>query len=568
MRTLTATQTAILASPIKTLTWLFTVTDANLQRYYWSTKATTAAGVGIVWASGVAWETGVAWTDGAGGVGYAFKVIDFTGITMARPRTETGIVPPGSVTFTVLNKDHTLTAATFEGGSVHVALVMGDTVAPDSQIAAWKFLIKRVSGKYQTLEFTCEDFFSQYLEGTYPGMQYRMTGDAVAWAAGIAWEAGTAWTDGTSSSGQTFSAKVHDIFPTTNGVGDLSDWVCTPQPFGTCYVPLRHAVTIGADGYYVLGPTIAGGVPLTYTISKVRSPRDYSAKAEYAGVFTQATASSSESGDFRVFTADLAAPPLDGLYTLGDHYYDLPTKYSRSDTATLTNPADVIRYLLLDIGVQPGDLDAASFATAAATFTGWGLAFAGAIWKVTTREKALTSLLAQCHATLVIGEQIALMVLDATSRQTLTAADILATRDTGPGTYRHTRLERTLADCGTVRYSPTDDAQDVAVAALVAAKATKQNTDDTALELPFIADGTIAKRLARLYFQRKLLKASTQRFTAKATCLALEPSDVCTLTGDNYGGTHALMVDAMTISRDGSVDFQCTEYSDTLENYS
>jgi hypothetical protein len=567
MLTLTATQQAIIDSPIKSVTWLFQVTDAHLVPYFWSTKYVPPSGAGVVWETGVEWETGVAWTDGADGSGYAFKVTDFNGLTLSRPRTETGIMPPSELSFSVVNKDSTLSPDDFEGGYVKLALLMGDTVAEETPIAVWKFLIKRVSGGYQTLDFVCEDFFQQFLQGVYPGIQYKMTGDAVAWEAGVGWEAGVTWTDGTSSSGQVFSAKVHDIFPTTNGVGDLSDWVCCPQPFGVCYVPLRFAVIIGNDGYYVLGPTRANGAALTYTINKVRSPRDYSTKAEYAMTFTQATAASAETGDFRVFTAALAAAPVNGLFMLGDHYYDLPTQFSRSDTVAVTNPADVIEYMLLDIGVDPRDINDASFTTAAATFTGWGLAYAGAFWKVTSREEALSSLLVQCHATLLIGEQISLHVLDSTSQQTIISADIVRPKETGVGSFRHTALERTLADCGTVRYSPTDDAQDVAAAALVPAKITKRHTDETALELPFIADATIAKELARLYYQRKLLKKSEQRFTAKATALAIEPGDFLTLTGANYGGSHAMIVDAMTIGRDAAIDFVCTEFSDTIENY-
>lgn len=532
MRTLTATQTAIISGTYKTVTWLFQVVNKASTHYYWSTKHVSVSGLGIAWEAGVAWlAADAAWSDGSGGTGYDFRIVDFDGILVARPRPETGLMPPSELLFSATNPGSTLDPDDFEGGYVRLILVMADAAGNESEIAAWKFKIKRVSAAYQTLAFTCEDFFQQYLEGSYPTLP-----------------------------------KAHDIFPETSGVGNLPDAVCLPQPFGVAYVPIRPAYIV--DGwYYVLGPTSVDGSPVTYTITAVRSPRDYSVKAEYLVTFTQATKTDADATDYRVFTAALASPPVDGLYPLGDHYYDLPTKFSRSDTAALTDFADVIKWMLLDMGVAALDIDDASFTAAKATFTSWGLTCNGAFWQTVPRAQALTQMLAQCHSTLQIAEQVSLQVLSATSQQTLTAADILKPAETGIGSFRVTRLERILADCGNVDYSPTGDSQDIGVNALVAAKTTKVYPDDERLAMPFIQDGDIAKYLAKLYFQRKLLKKSEQRFTTKATALALQPSDVLTLTGDNYGGAHPLLVDSMAIRRDASIDFICTEYSDTLDDY-
>lgn len=494
--------------------------------------ATLETGFNFCDASGYhyAIEDGVVWSDGGDGSGYEFRVTKFYGITLSRPRLENGTFAPNELAFSIVNPNSALDPDDFEGGSVRLILMMGDGTNEETPLASWKYKIKRVSGAYQTLDFVCEDFFQEYLAGSYPGL------------------------------------KVHDVFPHTSGVGNLSDWVSMPLPFGQCYVPVRPAYI--TDGwYYVLGPTTVNGSAVTYTIDAVRSPRDYSTKAEYTETFTQATKADADAVDYRVFTAALSGAPLDGLFTLGDHYYDLPTQFSRSDTAAVTNPADVIQWVLLDLGVDAGDINAAAFAAAEATYDAWGLAFAGAFWHQVSREQALVSLLDQCHSTLKIDEQISLAVFDSSSQKTLTAADIVKPRETAEGTFRHVRLERTLADCGNVEYSPTDDAQDVGVNALVAAKVTKTIADDRRLAMPFVADADIAKQLAKLFFQRRLLKKSEQRFTAKATCLALEPGDFITISGAHYGGDHAVLIDSMTIKRDCSIDFRCTEFSDTIDNY-
>ncbi len=566
MLNLSAGQQAIITSPVKTVSWLFDVTDRYLNRYYWSTKNVTISGGTVAWDSGIVWASGIIWTDGADSHGYVFKIIDFNGITLQRPKTETGIMAPSELSFSIPNKDNVYDSTDFEDGYVKVTLVMSDTIISETIIQVWKFLIKKAEGEYQKIKFICEDFFQQYIEGDYPLVQYKLSGTAVVWAAGIAWAAGISWTDGTQGSMVSYGVKVHDIFPQTSGVGDFSDWVCMPFSFGTCYVPVRPAYI--ADGYYyVLGPTIMYGVAVTYTISKVRSPRDYSVKAEYTETFTQASKTSDDGYIFRVFTAALSAAPVNGLFTLGDHYYDMPTQFSRSDTAAITNPADVIKYMLLGIGVDPLDINDSTFTVAAATYTSWGLTFNGAFWKVVSREKALLSLLAQCHSTLVVAEQLELHVLNSASKQTITSTDVMKSQEIGPGSFKHTDLTRILADSGNVVYYPNTDAQDIGITYLVPAKTTKKYIDDEILDLPFVQTLVLTKKLARVYFQRKLLKDSEERFTGKGTCLALQPSDFISITGDNYGGSHDVMVDSMAIKKDASIDFACIGFTDTIENY-
>ena len=565
MLNLSTSQQTILDSDTKAASWLFDVTDRNLNRYYWSTKSFTLAAVPVVWAAGVAWGAGVIWDPGVAR-DYSFKIMDFNSLTLARPKTEIGIVPPNEISFSVNNPGSAYSPDDFEDGSLRLTLMASDNGGDLSKIRAWLYKIKLVSAAYQQLSFNCEDFFQQFVEGNYPGIQNSVPSAAIIWATGIAWGAGIVWDNGNSGAAQLYGLTVHDVFPNTDGVGEFSDYVCIPLPFGTAYVPIRPAL-IGADWYYVIGPTIANGVAVTYDIQKVRSPRDFSVKYEYTETFTQTTKTSADGYLFQVFTAELSAAPTNGLYSNGEAYYDLPTKFTRSDTALMTNHADVLSYVLQDIGIDASRLDTSTFEAAAETYDAWGLQLNGAFWKVTTREKALMSILSQCHSTLVIGEKIALKVLDSTSVKTLTAADIIKPQEIGAGSFRNTKLTRLLSDSGTVKYSPSDNSQDGQVTALVATKLTKQNIFDDPLKMPFVQDGTIARNLARLYFQRKLLKKAEQRVIVKGTCLGLEPSDFVTITGDNYGGEHDVIIDAMTIHKDLSIDLVCTEFTDSIENY-
>jgi hypothetical protein len=161
---------------------------------------------------------------------------------------------------------------------------------------------------------------------------------------------------------------------------------------------------------------------------------------------------------------------------------------------------------------------------------------------------------------------VELRLLSATSQKTVAASDILRGGELGAGTYSYSVFTRTLYDCGNVLYSPTDDAQDIGVSKLVAAKASRKHIDPEPMTMPFVADATLAAAIARLYFQRKLLKKSGEQFGVKATCIALEPGDFITIQGDNYGVEHDAIIDSMTIKKDCSIDLTCTGFSDTIEN--
>ncbi len=82
-----------------------------------------------------------------------------------------------------------------------------------------------------------------------------------------------------------------------------------------------------------------------------------------------------------------------------------------------------------------------------------------------------------------------------------------------------------------------------------------------------VQDADITQELARLYFQRKLLKKANETYKVKGSCVALEPADFITISGDNYGGTHDVIIDSITIRKDLSIELSCTSFKATLENY-
>lgn len=392
------------------------------------------------------------------------------------------------------------------------------------------------------------------------------------------------WAESGTGSFVVDGLKVRDVFP--NVSGEIDDDCCIPLPFGVCYIPIRSAY-IDTDRYYILGPTDSVSGALTYTITKTRTPRDYSVKVEYTLDQTQSAipyaiqdtkiSDKLYGNSFKVFQPYLTALAC-SIYPNGDNYYDLPTQFSRSDTVSITNPADVIKWVLIAMGVDSDAIDdkdtityTSSFTTAKATYDTLGISINGAFWKVVTREKALTTLLTMCNSVLLFTDTIQLQVLNTTLWQEIASDDIIKMGETGVGTFTSSKLERTLYDSGNVNYSPKDsttgelDSQDLPATAVVAAGSETRTISPNAFDMMFTSDEAVAKSAARLYYQRTLWKKATEKFTAKSSCLALQPSDFIRILGNNYGGDHNAMIDSMTINKDVSIQFTCVTFTNDLD---
>ena len=158
MRSLNATQLALLAATDKEISWLFTVLTVGATTYSWSTKAKTFSAVN-----------------------YTAKVIpdSFAGITLNRAKSEYGIQAPNDLSFQALNTGNSLTDSDFVGATVTVNLVMENATYAATSIMQWKFRVTYCKDIYQILNFNCEDFAQQYLKGYYPlGKKTRALSDS------------------------------------------------------------------------------------------------------------------------------------------------------------------------------------------------------------------------------------------------------------------------------------------------------------------------------------------------------------------------------------------------------
>lgn len=530
METFSERQEEVIAAANKQVLWMFRIQDTLGNWFYRSTgyNALVPGGleeVGAIEAPGV-------WLDGEQDMEVPFGITNFAGVTLRRSKSESGIHAPNDISFTLMNKGNTLTAANYIGGTVRVSLIIADATGREV-CGSWRFRIRTASPYNQQIDMTCEDFLQEYLVGSYPNTRL-----------------------------------ISDIFPAAEGTA--KDNVCVPESYGTAYIPLR-SVYAGAARHYLLGrPVDSNGDPVTYTIDEVRSPRELGPKIVWTSAgftFQQATNNDAGGVSWRMFQP-LIADGDSGLFLNGSKILDVPTKFSRSDTASLTNPADIIRRVLNNMGVDDYDLNLTSFDAAAATFTGWGLTWNFAFWYKQDRARVLSTLLAMCHSALVLSENVSLVALSKTSQMTLTTAQVLKSQEVGPDTFKYAdSLGKRQSDSGYVTYQQAGESQDEFIKIIVPAKATTAQIDNETIDFPGVQNTVHVQKLGTLYYQRKFLKEAEVSNMLKGLCLALRPDDVVTIDNADYGGTYDVLVEEVSINPDASLSITAIRFAEALDDW-
>jgi len=615
MLALDATQTALVAAADKAVKWVFTITDKNGLMYQFVSEPMGS----VVWATGISWDSGITWDSGTNLS--SIVITDFNGIELRRNSSESGIIAPSEVSFNISNVGNVLTPSDFKGGKVRIELYLSNSTYGERKIAGWLFRIKSSPGVYQEILITAEDFLQYYIKGDYPNTRYpadifpsnRTYNDEIC----VPIPFGTAYIplrDIVLDAAITKTAITIAAFASASGssrckITDSGDglaifdqgWPITISGFtetenAGSFTSLSVAAgTIEFDTDDGLVDEIAGdtvtltqqaayfilGDPAyTYTITKVRAPRDYStdefSSASYT--FTQSTITASDATTWRGFRAKLFDLDKDGTadswgewgLTNGGPIFDPVVQFTRSDTASLTSPEEVLNFVLLDMGVPTANIGSTALFTANSTFSTWGLTFNGGYYYKQDRETVIASILNQCHSCIDVGETIDIRVLSKTSRATITSADILRTVDQGEGTFKFTELVNDdYTDSVYVAWQESGKAQDQFLKVLVPIDAVANVIPDEVLECNFVQDSQDVQRIGRLYGQRKYGKEGTTSWTNKGTRLYLQPDDVITIDGDNYNGStpYDVLIDSMKINSDASIDFECTKFANAFEDW-
>ncbi|MFW9899755.1 MAG: hypothetical protein ACFFDY_00530 [Candidatus Thorarchaeota archaeon] len=518
MLSLNATQQAVVASAKKPeISWLFEIDTDNdgAPEYRYSTKAKSF-----------------------GGNSYIFKILKFTPIGMQKNSSEYGLIAPNKFTFTIDNHDDALTPSDFNGAAIKVRLIVDDGTNGDTEIASWEFEVINYEGIYKEITLVCRDWLQKYLDGDYPN-----------------------------------TSLIKDLWYSDD---PKDDNVCVPIMYGTPYFPIRSAY-ITDQRYYILGPSSP-----TYTITKIRSPRDWPSKSEWSSgsyTFTQSNKTGSDGNTYKAVQFIIADSDNDGsadangLFVNGEEFLDVPCKYTRSDTNSTTNPADIIEAILLDFGIPSAKIDSTTQNSAASSFTSWGLTWNMSLWYKMSRKKLLAKLLAMCHLELIIRDKIYFKIHSKTSQGTIDNSYILRKKERGKGTFsiKNLSVKNQSKDSGYGAFQESDEPIDKLQKFLVPAKASTNDISNDVIECDYIQDSQDAQKITQLALQRKLLAFQAISFLSKGTALAYEVDDVITIANDaNYGAegtTYDVLIDKIIINKDLSIKFECTRFSDSLDDW-
>ncbi len=313
-----------------------------------------------------------------------------------------------------------------------------------------------------------------------------------------------------------------------------------------------------------------------YTVTKVRSPREWGSKSEWTGTFMYYRKAGGDGVYYVMAQFIIADTDIDGtndangLFMQGERFLDVPCKYSYAATVSMTAPGNLIEYVLEDMGVPSAMIDDVSKAAVNSTFSGWSLTFNGGIWYRTNRKKFLAKLLTMCHCELLVRDKLYFKVHSKASQMMVDSGDVV--RDgMGAGTFAVASVDiNDQKDSGYAAYQEADKPIDSLVRVLVPAKATTAQISGETVECDYVQDGQDAQRIAILALQRILLAEKIVTFTGGGQTLKLEPDDAITVSGNNYdgaGSTYPALIDQMKIRRDLAVEYSCTRFGDTLDDW-
>jgi len=450
----------------------------------------------------------------------------FRGAELNRIKVEIDHVPQSKLVFKIIDNSGTYTASNFEGLDVILRLVKDGT-----EVESWRFKVETATKAYKILTINCIDYLSTLLDGVWPNTEL-----------------------------------IRDLFPEALLSGDdryssVDDKACVPVVFGEdSYIPLQSLASSG-NVYYILG--LASGN--TYTISEVTSPHAIDGQEAYTeGV--DITCTQSTSGTVRVFQATIGGVS-NSHWKAGANRVPPLVKYKETSSyASLTNPVDVLKFIIKEWGAVDGDFDS-SWSTVATSVSSRGISFSRGYWKHEDRKNILLNLMAIADVNIIFGEDITISLNSKTSQTNITSNDLLKKSLEDVGTFTHSRTVPKGNDSGYIEFSKSSTPQDQTIKAKVTANTTTANPVNDTLSVIGVSDSQDAQTIGTLYFQKKIYKTGEIRFLGKPDLISYSPGDIVTIYDSLYGETTPALIDQMVINRDSSIQFVCFTFGASLQDF-
>ncbi|MHA1228972.1 MAG: hypothetical protein ACTSPV_19835, partial [Candidatus Hodarchaeales archaeon] len=533
----------------------------------------------------------------------------FKGITINSPLSQYGTYAPNELKFEITNSDNVLTASDFKDATVYLKLVLSDG-SNTTIIRECKYIIEQANSYYQKIKFTCKDFLAKQIEGYYPNtsaindlfepgdtdlesinpdpfcvpvpfgtcyIPLKCVPDSTYARGYVLGSDDYTYTVSEVSSPRSFEAAQS----WGSGDADFRQVTKTDRFTPSSDYKIIHPFLIKMDENNYSGThTGSNNVAIltdstaSWTVDELIGLRVINETDSSAGYITDndattITATLSGGTDNDWDTSDSYYITASGLWKQSGVYQNILTKFSRSDTSTITDPADMLEFVMEDMGVGTDFIDTgtgSSFETASTTYSGWSLTFNGAYYYKRKKSEIIAEILNSCHSTIDVDTKIKLRTLSKTSQKTITNADIIRA-GSGDGSLKFSYLMQTGNDSGYVSFQESGKPQDVFLKLLVSAKNNTDSPSSEVLNIPFVQNSENVQKLGMLYYQRKYLKEANITFQSKSTLLALQPNDVITINHSNYGSSFVALIDSVSINRDASMQFRCTKYKYGLDDW-
>lgn len=364
--------------------------------------------------------------------------------------------------------------------------------------------------------------------------------------------------------------ELDKLFPTTELINnvwssdkDTETGMCFPESFGTAYIPLPTCyVTEYSARYYILG--LKESLE-TFAITEVQSPRSWSKSVWSSVDYTFDQTSTTTPDTYRIFQALIAdsngdgTADANGLFPSGQHFLPLPTKYSCSDTETLTDPESVIADLLF----------AGTSLTIGKTEYTLSPTFEGAFAYKKTRAEWLSMLLKMAHASFAIKDN-GDRKIDSLTKASVLAADI-DSDDIKRKTFSYDEiLSNNPNDGAFFQFPKVGDPQNVLYKFKVGlGDSASTNPKESSLNLQFVDDSQEAQKLASLYWERKVDKDANLSFSGRPKLLCLNPDEVITISGSPYDAATAYDVVVSHVHIPGNLvtRIKCEKFGHDLHDY-
>jgi len=463
-----------------------------------------------------------------GAVTYLAKILpeSFTGVSM-RVDLVSKLYAPNTAEFDISNLDGTLAETDFQDQQCRIGQVLDGVLCRQ-----WNLVIETAVEGNGKIHCVCTDVITRKLKGDFPN---------------------TPTVAGNHPSDQVYEDKDARV----------------PITLGTAFIPITPFLDGGVN-YYCLGKTGS-----TYTINKVRSPRNSDFQEEWDNSYSYPQ-SNITGEQIAVKGCQLVIAPnpagagfVPGVFNPKGTMQQPLIQFS-GPLATTHYPGRWIKELLQMFGVDISFLDTTSF-DAARNSVSWG----GGFWKTEAKETILSSLLSQCdcflscEATLKLNEFVKTPIesIDASKVQQLS--------------FSPSKMTKSETDGGTVRFAwdgePQDELTGEAVVGLYGSQTTVNDPSGEVFEYKYGYDNTEAQAFGVLAFQKKFDQKYTVSFsttmdklTSRATII---PGKVITLyhiTADGlklYGASKDVVITSIQFKPGLDVVIEGTVYNH-LEQYS